>query len=1133
MTASRISLPRMASRLLVLILGLCAFVASGPAYAFHFPWDSIHDPSAPDPPPPFGPPPPPPCDPCKPGATASPVFAATGDAIWRTVDLALPGRPDMRLTRSYNSRDPVTSIFGNGWSSNVDISLYPASRSGKALLVFKDANGKRYEYERQADGTFKSPAGRFETVAEGGSDGTLTMLDGRRYVFALDGRLLQYIDTNNNVLVYNYDAAGRVNGIADGRGRTLGLAYNAEGFVGAVQDHAGRIWRYAYDLNGNLRTVTDPLGGIVRYEWQAYAEVQSGKTFYLMLSERDASGVLTVEYEYVGTTVQAYREGVNRISYGRSTTNTGLLGTVTRQDAMLVNTSYTYGALGLITREVDGMGGVTTFQYDDNGKLLSSTDAAGHTWSETFDTKGRTLTSANPLGQRVRYGYSGNDPRPRNITSPSGRLTAMTYDAAGNLRTVTDPSGATTTIGYSAAGDPVSITNALGQTSTFSFSPIGLPLSMTDPLGRITSMTYDAVGRVETVRNPAGETVRYTYDALDRVRRIEDPLAHATLLDYDAAGRLTSVTDAKGSVTSYEYDVHGRRSAEQAPDGRRTLYSYRADNLLAQITWPGGATTTYQYDNNKRLTREVAGGETIDYTYTPVNLLAGASGPGGSVAYAYDAARRVNTQTSNGATLSSSYNAEGERIGLTTPGGSHTYSRDARGLLTRITSPSGNFELQYDALGRRSRLSYPNGSSVEYGFDAAGQLINLAHAGAFNATYGYSYGAAGRIEALSGEPGGNWAYTYDAASRLRSASQGAANFTYALDAVGNMLDGARTADPNHRLISDAAKTYTYDARGNLTLEQDRTSGARVAYAWNVKNQLLRVDFYADAAATTALRTIQYSYDPLGRRAAKIDNGQMQRYVYDGADLVGVLDAGGATLAAHVYSGAIDEPLASRAGGADRYLYANHLGSVVALAQGTTLTHAYRYGPYGETLAGSSADAALVPFGYTGREKDAEGLYYYRARYYSSAMRVFTQSDPIGLAGGINTYAYVGGNPISYTDPDGLQAIAIPAPLLSSVARPNAGTLVNPFVSPGVNPNDPNDGGESDKCRALRKKVENLRKEVFDKRIPDLAANRGNLPMRIGPGEALRDTVRGHEKLLNRQWRRLNELEDQYVKECGC
>lgn len=57
--------------------------------------------------------------------------------------------------------------------------------------------------------------------------------------------------------------------------------------------------------------------------------------------------------------------------------------------------------------------------------------------------------------------------------------------------------------------------------------------------------------------------------------------------------------------------------------------------------------------------------------------------------------------------------------------------------------------------------------------------------------------------------------------------------------------------------------------------------------------------------------------------------------------------------------------------------------------------------------------------YTGREKDVGNLYYYRARYYNDDMNRFISQDPIGLAGGLNWYAYANGNPIQNTDELGL------------------------------------------------------------------------------------------------------------------
>ena len=163
-----------------------------------------------------------------------------------------------------------------------------------------------------------------------------------------------------------------------------------------------------------------------------------------------------------------------------------------------------------------------------------------------------------------------------------------------------------------------------------------------------------------------------------------------------------------------------------------------------------------------------------------------------------------------------------------------------------------------------------------------------------------------------------------------------------------------------------------------------------------------------------------------------------------------------------------------------------------------------------------------------------GTHYNYQRYYDPGTGRYLTSDSIGLAGGLNTYLYADANPVRYIDPEGLSTIVVPRPIIIPRPVPMPSQPVDPvFPIPDIDPfpsGTPKDPfGEY--CRNLARRIANTRDEIYNKRYPDLQSNPQGLPNRIGPGEDLRDTVRGHEKLLNRKLRELRKLEDEYAEKC--
>jgi RHS repeat-associated protein len=622
------------------------------------------------------------------------------------------------------------------------------------------------------------------------------------------------------------------------------------------------------------------------------------------------------------------------------------------------------------------------------------------------------------------------------------------YDANGNLTTLKLPKG----VGVPTARQQQHTYDSLGRRTTTT-----LPAPQTGASSPTLGFGYDGLDRLKTVTTPLTNTTQlstsYTTSGLGNTSLQVSPDSGTTNAEYYEDGLLKTRTDSRGRVFKYAYDDLGRLTKITYNSGLASQFEYdgglnppNANSVgrLSKLTDETG-TTIYTHDGLGRVITKTQ----LVTTATPRTfVLKQGWGDTGTEAgklksqtypsfaklnYAYDAVGRLQGITLN-PVRNDGTNTNGSQT-ITLMGGIGYSPLNA---VQGWTWGSGvNYARSFDEHGRLKTypLGHPGGTGKAAGltrtvtYDDAGRITGFTHSNtAFDQTYAHD-----DLDRLKQHQLQTSAYgfDYDLNGNRKSQTVGGTLYTNTLDATSNRLLKERqpggttsfTYDTAGDLKGDGTNTYTHGARGRLS--SIALPAGTVNYLYNGLEQRL---------AKTSPDTSNTSPVPGGARY----------YVHDEAGhLVGEYDESGAPLYEVVYLG--DTPVAvitqnrTLTNGVLNvqtkvsYVYADHLDTPRVIARSSDHFIQWRWDQaeaFGATPPSENPNA-LGPFVFNlrfpGQFYDKESkLVYNHHRYYDASTGRYVETDPIGLAGGSNTYSYVANRPWQLVDPFGLRWLVDPA-----------------------------------------------------------------------------------------------------------
>ena len=657
------------------------------------------------------------------------------------------------------------------------------------------------------------------------------------------------------------------------------------------------------------------------------------------------------------------------------------------------------------------------------GRRLSSDSATALTSRSGFDRLGRTTDAWDAKLVRGRAGYdrlgnqvettlnyqNGDTNLPAGVDDDDVKST-FAYNVLGEL------------VGYCPAVQVVTTTCDPGDTADvqawrYTFDNVGRQTKTIPPDNGVvqdlsTSETvYETGGHVaKTCTYPVGQSCGayesrhgdFTYDDLGQV---------LTQKTYDRGA--SPATDTLKFTKSMTWAKDGQ--PDTVTEGTTTFkYVYDSAGRPSEFKNQTTSTSLTQWTYTTDLASRVA-------TRKDVSLSSSVG-----TAFSYDYAGRVTKVDPPDTYVS----------GVVT----RTYRLD--GLLATQAFPSSVTEtLSYDAAKRPTGIDLGSGSSLSQAYDRAGNVASDGRA----------------LTGFTGTDAGanTQSFSYDALGRLTSSTLSSATRSYTYDLNGNRtrkVEGGTTIDYTYaatdqlikQTIGVVDKISQFDRYGNLLQAADNAN-VYTSYAYDEASRLTSISPAGGTAAT-------FTIDPLDRHGQRTVGAATDTYGYVGPSEMAFETSSTGTRSLLDLDGS---RLAVKNGSTVAWVIFDLHGSIAALctAGGTTLSDAYRYDGFGQTVA--TGGSSTNPWKYRGLLTISPGtsdtLYDMFARDYSPSRGAFTQVDSVqGSAANpltMNRYLYALANPATLIDPDGHRG-----------CLPDAGNGCEPVPYRPYTPPPPGGGG---------------------------------------------------------------------------